>query len=81
MIDRTILPDLQSLQKKLAALRGVPREQAPLVEAANAYIRLREQSWRRRAEGLLRSNLGMLREAERTERAALEAFQKIQPAI
>ena len=80
VIDRTILPDLQSLQKKLAALRGVPREQAPLVEAANAYIRLREQSWRRRAEGLLRSNLGMLREAERTERAALEAFQKIQPA-
>jgi membrane associated rhomboid family serine protease len=80
VIDRTILPDLQVLGKRLADLRGVPREQAGLVEAANAYVRLREQSWRRRAEGLVRSNLGMLREAERTERAALEAFQKIQPA-
>lgn len=79
IIDRTILPDLQGVRTQLGALRGVPREQAPLVEAAESYFKLREQSWRRRAEGLLRSNLNMLREAERTERAALEAFQRIQP--
>jgi membrane associated rhomboid family serine protease len=79
LIDRTILPDLQSVRARLATLRGVPREQKPLVEAAETYFKLREQSWRRRAEGLLRSNLNMLREAERTERAALEAFQKILP--
>ena len=79
VIDKTILPDLQRVQARLTDLRGVPREQAPLVEAAQTYFKLREQSWRRRAEGLLRSNLVMLREAERTELAALEAFQKIQP--
>jgi membrane associated rhomboid family serine protease len=79
VIDRTILPELRSLKKRLAEVKGVPREQAPLVEAADTYLALREQSWRRRAEGLLRSNLGMLREAERTERAALEAFHKLQP--
>ena len=80
LIDRTILPDLQGMRKRLSEVRGVPREQAPLVEAADAYLRLREQSWRRRSEGLLRSNLNMLREAERTERTALEAFQKLLPA-
>lgn len=79
LIERTILPDLESVRARLAELRGVPREQAPLVEAAETYFKLREQSWRRRAEGLLRSNLSMLRDAERTERAALEAFQKVQP--
>ncbi|HET7694409.1 MAG TPA: rhomboid family intramembrane serine protease [Vicinamibacterales bacterium] len=77
LIDRTILPDLQGVKKRLSEVRGVPREQQPLVDAADAYLKLREQSWRRRADALLRSNLGMLREAERTERSALEAFQKI----
>ena len=78
VIDRKILPELQGMKKRLSEVKGVPREQAPLVEAADAYLKLREQSWRRRAEGLLRANLGILREAERTERAALEAFQKLQ---
>ena len=77
LIDRTILPDLQGLKKRLGEVRGVPSEQAPLVQAANAYLNLREQSWRRRAEGLLRSNLKTLQDAERTERAALDAFQKL----
>lgn len=81
LIDRTILPDLQGVRKRLNTLRGVPREQASLVEAAEKYFQLREQSWRRRSEALQRSNMNMLREAERTERAALEAFQKIQSSI
>jgi membrane associated rhomboid family serine protease len=76
LIDRTILPDLQAMRKRVSEVRGVPREQQPLVEAAESYLKLREQSWRRRSEGLLRANLAMLREAERTERSALEAFQR-----
>lgn len=77
VIDRTIIPDLQTLRTRLAEVRGVPREQAPLVEAADSYLKLREQSWRKRAEGLLRSNLKTLQEAERFERSALEAFEKL----
>jgi membrane associated rhomboid family serine protease len=80
VIDRTILPDLQAVRSSLNALRGVPREQAPLVAAADKYFTLREQSWRRRAEGLLRANINILRDAERTERAALDVFQTFQPA-
>ena len=80
LIDRTIIPDLQGVRTRLAALRGVPREQAPLVAAAERYLTLREQSWRRRVEGLLRANINMLREAERTERAALDVLQTVQPS-
>lgn len=80
LIDRTIIPDLQGVRTRLQGLRGVPREQAPMVEAAQRYLTLREQSWRRRVEGLQRANLGMLREAERTERAALDVLQTFQPS-
>jgi len=80
MIDRTIIPELQELRKRLKSLQGVPREQAPLIEAAERYFTLREQSWRRRAAGLLLSNAGMLREADRTERAALNILQNFPPA-
>ena len=80
MIDRTILPELQVTRARLKALRGVPPEHVPLVAAAEEYVQLREQSWRRRAEGLLQSNTRMLREAEETERAALEALRRLRPA-
>jgi membrane associated rhomboid family serine protease len=80
MIDGTILPELQVTRARLKALRGVPPEHVPLVAAAEEYVQLREQSWRRRAEGLLQSNTRMLREAEETERAALEALRRLRPA-
>jgi membrane associated rhomboid family serine protease len=77
VIDRSILPELQSIQVRLQGVRGVPREQAPLVAAANEYCKLREQSWRRRSEALHKRNMKMLRDAELSERAALDAFQKL----
>jgi hypothetical protein len=79
LIDRTIIPDLQGARTRLTGLRGVPREQAPLVTAAQEYVRLREQSWRDRVEGLLKSKMELLRKADLSERAALEAFEKIRP--
>jgi rhomboid protease GluP len=81
LIDGTIIPDLQAVRARLTALRGVPREQAPMVAAAEEYSRLREESWRRRSRGLLKSNMKMLQEADRTERDALNAFQKMRPSI
>lgn len=80
VIDRTIEPELQAVRTRLNAVRGVPPEHMPLVHAAEQYFELREQSWRRRAEGLLESDMEMLREADRTERAALDAFQRMKPA-
>ncbi len=77
IIDRSILPELQAIQGRVKALRGVPREQAPLVAAANEYCKLREESWRRRSEALHKRNMKMLHDAELSERAALDAFQKL----
>ena len=80
LIDRTILPELQADRARVHALRGVPPEQLPLVAAAEEYFKLRDESWRRRSEALLQSNMKMLREADQNERAALDAFQRMQPA-
>jgi rhomboid protease GluP len=80
MIEQSITPELQAAGARLKALRGVPREHARLVSAAEEYLVLREQSWRRRGDGLLDSNTAMLREADRMERTAMEAFQRVKSA-
>ena len=77
MIDATIIPDLQSAQARLKQLRGVPREHASVVTAAQQYVQLRELSWRARAEGLRKAKMELLRKAEASERVALDAFEKM----
>jgi rhomboid protease GluP len=81
LIERTIVPDLRAAAARVKGLRGIPREQAPLAAAAEEYFRLREQSWRNRADGLVKSRMDMLRKAEETEQAALAAFDRIRPHI
>jgi rhomboid protease GluP len=78
VIDRTIMPELQAAQVRLKALQGVPQEQHALVARADEYLRLRDASWRLRAQALHKSNMRGLREADQTERQSLEAFDKIQ---
>jgi rhomboid protease GluP len=51
VIDHAILPDLEELRDRIDALGKVPREQRPLVAAAQEYLRLRDESWRIRSEG------------------------------
>ena len=80
LIDQTIVPELQAVGTRLTALDGVPTEQQALVAGAEEYLRLRNESWRLRSEGLHKSNLPTLTKAERPERAALEALEKIRPA-
>jgi hypothetical protein len=77
LIDKTIMPELQATQKRMKALAKAPAEQQPLIASAEEYLRLRDQSWRLRAEGLRKANLVVLREAERTERTSLEALRRV----
>lgn len=77
LIDGTILPELQVARARLQALGKVPDEHRPLVAAAAEYFALRDQAWRRRSEALHTSNLRKLQEAEKLERAALEAFDRM----
>jgi len=74
IIERNIIPALQADRTRVDALRGEPRDQAPLVAAARRYFELRLKSWRTRADGLRASKIPLLNEAERTERDALEAL-------
>jgi membrane associated rhomboid family serine protease len=77
LIDRTIMPELKAEDLRVKALEGVPREHQPLVAAAEEYLRLRDESWRLRAEGLHKANMKTLQQAEQAERASLEALARL----
>jgi rhomboid protease GluP len=79
LIEKTIVPELQVARGRLRTLGEVPPEHAPLVAAAEDYIQLREQSWRRRAQGLLESDLRILRDADEAEQAAFARFRTLKP--
>ena len=55
LIDRTIVPELEAAESRIKALNRVPAEQQPLVASAEEYLRLRQESWRLRADGLRKS--------------------------
>jgi rhomboid protease GluP len=78
-IDR-IRPELRTANARLNALVNVPPEQLWMVSGAKEYLRLRDESWRLRAEGLRQSSMRLLQQADSMERAALDALEMIQPA-
>ena len=80
LIDRTITPELQETGVRLKALAGVPQVHQPLVAQAEEYLRLRDESWRLRADGLRKTNLLTLRKADDRERAALQIIKRLRPA-
>lgn len=81
IIDRSITPELHAAQGRMKAFEAdnVPTEHRPLVEGANEYLRLRDESWRLRADALRKHNLAALRKADRAEWESLEAFGRIKP--
>jgi rhomboid protease GluP len=79
MIDRTIVPEMRAEDLRVKALEGVPREHQPLMAAAQEYLRLRDESWRLRAEGLHKANMKTLQQAEQAERESLEELAKLIP--
>jgi hypothetical protein len=77
LIDKTILPQVSDGRARVAQISRALPEHQPLVASAAEYLRLREQSWRLRAEGFRKGKMALLREAERIERAALEALHAL----
>jgi len=55
LVERTIVPELQAADDRLAALANVPPAHRPLVAEAREYLRLRRESWRLRADALRRT--------------------------
>jgi rhomboid protease GluP len=80
LIDRTIVPELRAARARVAALTGVPPRHRQIVAATEEYLRLRDESWRLRADGLNKHNMLTLRHADSAERASLDAFEKVKAA-
>lgn len=76
-IDRQVLPQLHAVQLELQRLERPPREQLPMVQAAQIYTLRRIESWKIRARALRSGNARSLRHAEEVERAALDRLRKI----
>jgi rhomboid protease GluP len=76
-IEKTIVPELQAVLTRVKALERVPPVQRPLVSSAEEYLRLRDQSWRLRAEGLRKASMRTLRKADDSEHTSLEAFEQL----
>jgi rhomboid protease GluP len=80
IIDRSIVPELRAARARLQAITGVPAQHQAIVSSAEEYLRLRDESWRIRSEALHSASMGALRTADRTERASLEALDKVRTA-
>jgi membrane associated rhomboid family serine protease len=80
VIELVIVPELEAAQRRLSAIAGVPRQQQPLVENADDFLRLRRDSWLLRARALHASSTDMLREADEVERASLDLLRQLRPA-
>ena len=77
LIDHTILPQLGSERTHVAALTTRLADHQPLIAQTSEYLRLRESSWRLRADALRKSDMATLREAERTEQESFRALQTV----
>jgi rhomboid protease GluP len=76
-IDREIVPEFSAALERVRALQGVPRQHRAIVASAEDYLRLRLDSFRLRAEGLRKSSMPKLQQAERIEGDARDALDMI----
>lgn len=81
LIERKIKPQLQHVRVRLMSIDNVRSDHEPLLEKAREYLRLRDESWRLRADALHRRDMKSLQRVELTERASLAALTAAAEAI
>jgi rhomboid protease GluP len=79
-IDTAITPRLLRDSERFKTLADVPDEHALVVAETQEYLRLRHVSWRTRSDALHKGDLRKLRQADKEEHAALEAFARLRAA-
>jgi rhomboid protease GluP len=77
VIQKTILPELNAIRLRLKSFDRVPETHQSILASAQEYLRLRDESWRLRAEGLHKRDMLTLRKADRTEGASLDVLKTI----
>ena len=81
IIEQSIVPELHGASERVGALGNVPPRDEALLAYTRQYLRLREESWRLRAEALRKVSMGELREADKTEQASLRVFDKVKVRV
>jgi hypothetical protein len=81
LIERKIKPQLQGVRVRVMSLDNVRADHEPLLEKAREYLRLRDESWRLRADALHRRDMKGLQRVELTERASLAALTAAAEAL
>jgi membrane associated rhomboid family serine protease len=79
VIDRVILPELDYVTGRLAGVdrNMVPKEQLPMITAAEEYLTLRNESWTLRANALRSGKMSILWIADKKEALSLEALRRV----
>jgi hypothetical protein len=70
--------DVRTTRASLSAIMNVPPEQQSIVRDALEYLRLREESWHLRVEGLRKGRLQTLQRADRYESDAKRLFDEVE---
>jgi membrane associated rhomboid family serine protease len=81
VIDETIVPEVRALAVRLRALPDIQPGDRPLVTTVQEFLKLRDESWRLRAEALRKGDMLALRQADDKEQTSLEALQRIKAHI
>ncbi len=83
IIDRIIMPELQYMTERLALVdrQMVPKDQLPMVVAAEEYLALRNESWRLRANALRSGKMSVLWIADQKEKQSLDALQRVKATL
>ena len=79
VIDRVIVPELDYVSGRLAELDRtmIPKDQLPMVIAAEEYLKLRNESWTLRANALRGGKMSILWIADKKEALSLEALRRL----
>ncbi len=83
IIDRIIMPELQYMTERLALVdrQMVPKDQLPMVVAAEEYLALRNESWRLRANALRSGKMSVLWIADQKEKQSIDALQRVKATL
>ena len=77
MINTSIRPQLDEARSCVSSLDSALPAHREMVRHAGDFLRLREDSWRLRVEGLTKASTTGLRDADRAEQTSLEAMRRL----
>jgi membrane associated rhomboid family serine protease len=83
VIDRVILPEISYVTGRIAVVdrNMVPKDQLPMINAAEEYLILRNESWTLRANALRSGKMSILWIADKKEALSLEALRRVKSGI